>query len=279
MLMALAVLAGVVSYVWYSEKESVIFKVIFLDIGQGDSALIRFPTGEKMLVDCGPDRKVLTELGKVLPLYDRTIDYLLITHFDLDHYGGCIDVLERYHIKHLITNGMQKPHDAYWRVWDEMRVNERAVEQVQSKAHQEVIGGLVFDLLAPDRNLLDTKDLSSNNTSIVFRLFGPTDETYLFTGDIEAVVEEALLRKYCHSTTSKKTACPALHAKILKVGHHGSDTSSQEIFLAAVSPDIAVISSGKFNHFGHPSLRTLRHLERIGALILRTDELGAILMP
>ena len=266
-------------YVWYTKKAAAVFQVIFLDVGQGDGTLITFSTGEKLLVDCGPDRKVVAELGKVIPFYDRTIDYLLVTHFDLDHYGGCVDVLERYDVKHIITNGITKPEDAYWQVWNVAREHERATTQVIEQAHRQVIGGQVFEFLSPDKHMVESIRMGSNNASVVFRLFSPTGETFLFTGDIEAVVEDALVRRYCHDKELPGAGCKALRADILKVAHHGSDTSSREIFLSAVMPKVAVISSGRHNRFGHPSLRTIRHLERIGAAILRTDELGAILKP
>src|SRR3989338_8116486 len=90
------------------------FQVIFFDIGQGDAALIRLATGEKILVDCGPDRKILSKLGRGLKFYDREIDYLIATHPDLDHYGGCVDVLRRYKVKKIVTNGISKDYDSYW---------------------------------------------------------------------------------------------------------------------------------------------------------------------
>jgi len=100
-------------YVNYYNQEKNDFQVIFFDIGQGDAALIKFNNDEKMLVDCGADKEILTKLGTRLSFYDQTIDYLLITHFDLDHYGGCIDVLKRYEVKYIITNGQKKEGDNY----------------------------------------------------------------------------------------------------------------------------------------------------------------------
>src|SRR3989339_1455689 len=92
------------------------FEVIFFNVGQGDSSLIKFEDGKKMLIDCGPDKNVLSKLGRELPFHNRTIDYLVISHFDLDHYGGCIDVLKRYKVKNIIHNGSTKYDDKYWQV-------------------------------------------------------------------------------------------------------------------------------------------------------------------
>ncbi|TAN33564.1 MBL fold metallo-hydrolase [Patescibacteria group bacterium] len=260
------------------------FRVIFFDVGQGDSALIQFDDGAKMLVDCGPNRKVLTKLGKYLPFYDRTIDYLLITHPDLDHYGGCADVLKRYEVKNIITNGAKKEFDAYWQVWYRYQQEERAVASVISGPKELAFAGSELNFLAPDPALgIDTKDGDYNNRSIVFRL-SRASTTIMFTGDMEEPLEQALLAKYCSSQNTPPPVppligegCTALRSDILKVGHHGSDSSTSAEFLRAVNADKAIISVGK-NRYGHPSLRVLKKLERAAAEILRTDEIGDIIM-
>lgn len=248
------------------------FQVTFFSIGQGDAALIRFNDGKKMLVDCGVDKKILSKLGWVLPFYDRTIDYLLATHPDLDHYGGCVDVLKNYNVKEIIINGRKKQNDPYWRVWDEAIKNEGAIVKIVDSPQVWTIASSTLEFLSPDNSLaLDVGADDSNNYSIVFKLIN--DRTsYLFTADIEEPLEKALVQKYC-STTS--TGCPALQSDIFKVGHHGSDTSSGEDFLNFVNPKTAIISVGK-NKYGHPSLRVLKKLERAGAEILRTDEVGDV---
>ncbi|MFH1291738.1 MAG: MBL fold metallo-hydrolase [bacterium] len=249
------------------------FQVVFFNVGQGDSALIKFENGQKMLVDCGPDKKVLAKLGENLPFYDRAIDFLLITHFDLDHYGGCIDVLKRYKVENIITNGGNKPADKYWQAWDMSRKNEQSNEIIISQISTWEIADSKLEFLWPDLDdESNTPSLKkdSNNQSIVFRLVH-SSTTILFTGDMEEKVEKILVESYCSST------CPALESKILKAGHHGSGSSSSEGFLRSVSPQKAIISTGK-NSFGHPSLRVLRKLERQSIEILRTDELGDIII-
>ena len=251
------------------------FQVVFFDIGQGDAALIRFADGRKMLVDCGPDKKILAKLGRTLPFYDRTIDYLLATHPDLDHYGGCVDVLKNYQVKEIITNGRKKEYDPYWRVWDEAVKNEGANIKIINNPEEWVIASSTLRFLSPDSSLsVDVGADDSNNYSIVFRLVNDW-ASFLFTGDMEQPLENALVQKYCSSSS---TICPALQANILKVGHHGSDSSSGEDFLNMVNPDRAIISVGK-NRYGHPSLRVLKKLERAGAEILITGETGDIKFP
>lgn len=264
-------------YYRYHEQRRLVFKVAFLNVGQGDATLIRFDNGEKMLVDCGPDRKILSELGAVLPVYDRTIDYLLISHFDSDHYGGCLDVLRRYDVKQIISTDATKPHDPYWQSWYDLAYSENAVQSIITSRATWNLGSTKLEFLAPDsRLMLDSAKTSSNNTSIVFRLTHK-DIRYLFTGDIEREAEAALVLEYCGTAVPHST-CSVLEAEVLKVAHHGSDTSSNEAFLQAVAPKTAVISVGRNNRFKHPSPRVLKRLDRGAVRVLRTDELGSILM-
>ena len=269
----LALVSGLIFYIHFSARNSG-FGVIFFNIGQGDSALIRFNNGQKMLVDCGPDKKILSKLGKYLPFYDRTIDYLLVTHPDSDHYGGCVDVLDQYNVREIITNSSRKDSDQYWQIWNKKMQAEKARIKIISGAEYWQIGSSTLDFLAPDPSLsIAGKDSGGNNSSVVFKLTN-AGESFLFTGDMETPLEDALVQKYCSTTLF---ACPTLQAGILKVGHHGSDSSSGEKFLEEVDPQEAVISVGK-NTFGHPSLRVLKKLVRAGARIMRTDEMDDIPM-
>lgn len=308
-----ALLAGYFVFTNYFYNQTQ-FSVTFLNIGQGDAALIKFSNGQKMLVDCGPNSIILSALGKSLPFWDRTIDYVLATHPDLDHYGGCVDVARRYRVKHIITNGRGKPYDAYWREWNKVG-QESGAELITLTGHQIWhFGSSTLEFFSPDDTLdMVTKEDDNNNYSIVFKLTNENNKNFLFTGDMEAPLEKALLNKYCPefafsaaqmATNSPLTpllrkgensnpplsqkrgqgeislpilsTCP-LRSGILKVGHHGSNNSSSEEFLSVVRPKEAIISVGP-NKFGHPSLRVIRHLERVGAKILRTDQIGDILI-
>lgn len=247
------------------------FQVTFFNIGQGDAALIQFANGEKMLVDCGPDKKILAKLGQALPFYDRSIDYVLATHPDLDHYGGCVDVLKNYKVKEVIINGHKK-NDPYWRAWDRVIKDEGAIVKVMANPEEWQIASSTLQFFSPDSSLpLDVPPSDSNNYSIVFKLKNDRI-SFLFTGDMEEPLENALVHKYCSASS---TVCPTLQSNVLKIGHHGSDTASGEDFLNLVHPQMAIVSVGK-NSFGHPSLRVLKKLERTGAEILRTDEMGDI---
>ncbi len=259
---------------FYSKKSTAYYNsVTFFDVGQGDSALITFDNGEKMLVDCGINRKILSKLGSALPFFDRTIDYLLVTHPDGDHYGGCPAVLERYQVKNIITNGVQKSNDQFWLAWKKFLKLENAQSITINGGETMVVGGSPIKFLSPDESLgVEIKKYGGNNSSIVFVLKNNLGK-FLFTGDMETPLENALLKKYCKDVAR----CQSLEADYLKVGHHGSDSSSEVDFLQAVSPEISIISVGS-NKYGHPSLRTLRKLERAGSEIWRTDQLNDIII-
>lgn len=265
-----------VLYYYWSETKRHTFRVWFLNVGQGDSSLIQFENGKTMLVDCGPNKKVLSEIGQALPAYVRTIDYLIVTHPDLDHYGGCAEVLNRYEVRQVFTNGRTKPGDPAWQAFEESVRGKGLTLKILSAPARWGIGDSRLYFLSPDTSLSMTLPSDdSNNFSIVFRLEHKND-SFLFTADMETPLEQAIIKKYCPITT---WPCPALKSKTLKVGHHGSNSSSGEDFLRAVKPTIGIISSGKKNRYGHPSLRVVRRLQKWGIAILRTDEGNAILLP
>lgn len=270
--MVLVLSLGLLLYFFIQEIQKHEFRVSFLDVGQGDATLIQFNNGEQMLVDCGKDRQVLSRLGSVLPFYDRSIDYLLVTHPDLDHYGGCVDVLRNYAVKQIILNGHSK-QDSFYEQFERAIADEKAAVKFIQTPHVWKIASSTLEFLSPDNTLaMAVGSDDSNNYSIVFRLLNASS-SFLFTADMEMPLENALLNKYCLNTSTFD--CPSLEAKVLKVGHHGSDTSSGEGFLQAAKSKEAIISVGK-NTYGHPSLRVIRKLERAQMEVLRTDILGTI---
>lgn len=238
-------------------------RVTFLDIGQGDSAMIEWPNGSQMLVDCGKDSTVLSELGSVMSFYDKHIDYLLITHGDLDHFGGCIDILQRFDIGEVIYNGVAGDSKAWQYFWDLVLDKKLKSTQISQLDTWEV-GGSQLKFLYPDSDI-SHKNIKSNDGSIVFVLsYGQSD--ILFTGDAEESLENYLSDNYADY----------LDVEILKVAHHGSGGSSTKDFLSKVSPMYSIISVGIDNPYGHPTLRTIRRLERVGGTILRTDLDGRV---
>jgi competence protein ComEC len=272
-LLIILALVALFFYIKIDRRSGRSFSVTFFNIGQGDAALIRFADNKKILIDCGPDKKILAKLGETLPFYDNAIDYLIVTHPDLDHYGGCLDVLNRYRVKNIITNGVRKKGDRYWEIWDEYSRSHSNIIEMTSP-HALVIAGANLDFLSPGILKAAQNNKEGNNDSIVFKLT-TADSSFLFTGDMETALETCLIARYCR--ISSAVGCPKLKATILKAGHHGSDSSTGRELLEAVQPEQTVISVGQ-NTFGHPSLRVLKRLERARTGILRTDERGDIII-
>jgi len=249
-------------------------QITFLDIGQGDASFIEWGDGTQMLVDCAIDARILEALGRVMNPRDRVIDYLLVTHPDQDHYGGCVDVLKRFEVKNIVYTGYNKSSSNYFPIFEEFVRRENA--QYVEIQHQQIwdIASSTIHFLYPDKKI-DTHPVvqkmgsqdASNNTSIVFILeYGKNK--ILFTGDAELETEEYLVETYGD----------ALDVDVLKVGHHGSAGSSSDRFLGKVKPELAMISSGRENRYGHPHPRTLKRLERVHAQMWRTDEVGDIIL-
>lgn len=241
--------------------------VTFLDVGQGDASFIDFPDGKQMLVDCSQDSRILSALGRVMKFYDNEIDYLVVSHPDLDHYGGCEDVLRRFDVKHIITNGFDKDYDSAWRSFKQAVRDEGAEWKTIDKNWILDIGYSQIEFLYPDHLLADDptvpesgKKVESNYTSIVFELIYKNKKV-LFVGDAGEEEEDYIVKKYG----------AVLDVDVLKVGHHGSHKSSSDAFLKLVTPQIAVISVGAGNSYGHPSNRTLVRLKRVSSTIYRTD--------
>lgn len=260
----LGTLALAVFFVWYavfaeSRQE---LEVYFLDVGQGDAIFIQAPGGSQILIDAGPNKHVLRELSKAMPFYDRTIDMVIESHPDSDHINGLVDVLRRYDVGYLMKSGIESDNAVFVEI--EKIVTEKKVKKLLARRGTRVTlgNGAVLDILFPDR---DPAGWDTNEASIIAKLvYG--NKSFLFTGDSPEKME-----KYLVSFNSK-----SVDADVLKVGHHGSKTSSSEIFLGYVSPEYAVISAGKDNKYNHPHQEILDRLTRFGAKIFRTDEQGTI---
>lgn len=245
-------------------------RVYFLNVGQGDAIYIRTPEEQDILIDGGPDASVLAELGRVMPFWDRQIDVVVLTHPHSDHVAGLVPVLRRFEVKQIYYTGVLHTAPDYLAWLEEIKTRKIPLNIVQDFFELKLSESVKLQFLFPTTSLVNQKMTELNNSSIVTRLVDG-DAEFLFTGDAEAEVEEALVKKYC----APEQTC-SLASDVLKIGHHGSTSSSSEEFLKAVNPRYAVISVGQDNAFGHPHLRTLKRLERLNVPILRTDEKGAI---
>lgn len=235
-------------------------KVAFLDVGQGDTIYIEAPNGRQMIIDGGPPGALLPALSKVMPFYDHFIDVIVVTNPDQDHFAGFIDLLDSYEVGAVIESGTFNKSKIYKRLED--LIAEKKIPKILARQGMKVdLGeGVHFDIIFPDR---DVSNWDRNDGSVVGRLvYGET--SIILTGDATKKTESYLLKE-------------GIKSDILKVGHHGSRTSSGGVFVEAVDPDYAVISSGADNTYGHPHQETLETLNKFGVKILRTDQLGTIL--
>ncbi|MDY6835891.1 MAG: DNA internalization-related competence protein ComEC/Rec2 [Chloroflexota bacterium] len=242
-------------------------EVTFFDVGQGDAILVCTPDGHQLLIDGGPDPQRLSEeLGNKLPFWDKSIDMLILTHPQDDHLLGLIEVLKRYHVDYVLEPGIQGTSEQYTN-WLDL-IEETGVERIISQAGQRIKLGdeITMEVLHPRDSFRDSNEDNPNDNSIVLHLTYK-EKSFLFTGDIGRGAEKDLL----HQGNLSKT-------NILKIAHHGSDSSTCEQFLTAVDPQIAVICVGGDNTFGHPAPELSERLNRkIGKnRIFLTSEHGNI---
>jgi len=245
-------------------------EVDFLAVGQGDAILIKTPYGQKILIDGGPDNTVIRQLGKNLPFFDREIDLMILTHPHADHVAGLVEVLRRYKVKKILATGVlyNTPDFIAW--LQEIKQQNIPFELADGRREIDLGPDLRLEVLYPLYSLVNEKIANGNgpetlgkkvnNTSIVMKLvFGQT--SFLFTGDMEEEVESELIKQGID-----------LKADVLKVAHHGSDSSSTDEFLRAVMPWIAVVEAGKGNRYNLPDNRIIKRIENKGVHIYRTDE-------
>lgn len=251
-------------------------KIMFIDIGQGDCTLIKLPynkgnylidTGGKVIMNKAKwmERKKTFSTGSdiVIPVLKgegiSKLDKLIFTHGDFDHIGGGKEILQTFKVKTLFVGDKVKYKATEQERIDIAKENGVNVKKI-SEGYNWQTNGSTFQVINPKKNYSGDE----NHGSIVIRAY-IGGKSWLFTGDFDSSGEQRVLSDY-----------PNLKTDILKVGHHGSDTSSSEEFIKAVNPELAIISVGKKNRYGHPKKEVVDRLNRYKVKILRTDENGAI---
>jgi competence protein ComEC len=235
--------------------------VTYLDVGQGDAILVQTPAGHRLLIDGGPSpATLLAALGRRLPFWDRRIDFVLLSHPHEDHLRGLLPVLERYQVRQALAGDVDHDSSVYLE-WQQL-LQEKGIPllAVQQALRVDFGDGPSLEILPPEVKNPDSLD----DTSLVARLVWQ-QASFLFTGDLEA---DGLL--------AVRDAGWPLSCTVLKVPHHGSADGVSESLLAAARPELAVISVGADNRFGHPAAQTLQCLESGGVQVLRTDEMGTV---
>ena len=243
-------------------------RYIACDVGQGDGQLIITPSGGEIVIDGGPNSKILDCLSAKMPFWDRKIELVVLTHPQQDHLAGLLDVIEKYDIDTLMTTNVKNESDTFKR-WQE-KVFKKKLKFYTPKAGDELIvdDKTRLKILWPGESqnkewkLKAPSDL--NETAIVMKLvYGPPTGGFCayLTGDITKEILETVIDGKC---------------PVLKVAHHGSKTGTNDAVLEKAKPEVAIIQVGKNNRFGHPNKEVLDLLGSKGIKILRNDTDGTI---
>lgn len=256
----LSILLIVVIFIDKSFIGTVVTKVYIFDVGQGDSILIRTAGGQNILLDGGPDKKVLKKIGRVLPFWDRQIDYLILSHPHDDHLLGLIEVLRRYQVKNIVRTTADAGTAVDKIFLNDIKTREIIISDNKSLSLQD---NCRLDILYPSSLMLSVSSQADlNNTSLVAKLVCPF-LSVLLTGDSGQAIEKELLANGFD-----------LQADVIKIAHHGSETASSPEYLRAVGAKVALISVGLNNKYKHPSARIITRLEDLGINTYRTDRDG-----
>ena len=276
-------------FIWYGvfSENREFLTVAFLDVGQGDAIFIESPDGKQVLIDGGPNSQVLRQLAKVMPFYDRSIDLVVMTHPDADHVGGLPSVLENYKVDYIMEPGVSSNSGIYKEF--EKIIKEKKIKKIFAKQGLNIFlcnftenqffqnysksnSSQKFDecntyleVLFPVKNI-KISELKPNTASIVLKLIHD-ENSFLFTGDSPKSIEKYLVQ----------SLGDYIDVDVLKLGHHGSKTSTSDLFLGFTSPEYAVVSAGKNNRYGHPHQEVLDLLKKFRINLLRTDESGIII--
>lgn len=269
-LFALTLLVFITGSIWYVAKEfehEQVLTVAFLDVGQGDAVFIESPSGKQMLIDGGPDKRVIQQLSYVMPFFDKSIDVILNTHPDKDHIGGLPEVLRRYAVSYVLDPGAESDSGTYGYyaqlVAQEVQNGGKYIEARRGQIINFQDGAYVR-ILFPDRNMDGVTN--DNNASVIVQVvYGDTE--VMLTGDAPQSVEKYLVT--LDGTT--------LESDILKAGHHGSRTSSALEFVRTVSPQWAIISAGKNNSYNHPHKEVVGLFASSSIQALGTYDFGTII--
>lgn len=251
------ILAGII---FHTKNQKL--RIVFLDVGQGDSILIEKGSNQILIDGGASSQKELEELGKYIPFWDRTIETVIATHPDQDHIGGLVGVLKSYTVYTEIDNAADGDSEAYKNYLQ--LIKDKKIERLRGQKGMELkLDDAVLSILYPGPGLVDNpKD--TNADSLVAKLTY-AGHKILLTGDFPTEEDAKIF-----------AAKVDLSSDVLKVAHHGSKYATSDEFLDKVRPQEAIISVGKNNRYGHPAAEIIDRLKSRGIMIKRTDEMGDI---
>ncbi len=243
--------------------------LIFCDVGQGDAILIRTAKGDNILIDGGPDDSVLNCLSKHLPFWDKTLQAVLLTHPHADHFTGLISVVKRYNLISYDTENLKNSGSGAKLLQDKLAVKNLSATYLKKGDRLSDKANFSIKILWPSEEEIENSNKNSSKNGFDLDLNGFSLISLLTYGNFKA-----LLTADAASTIDEKVGEEVGSVAVLEVPHHGSKTGLSQTFLDQVKPKLAIISVGKNNRYGHPSLEVLNLLKNNKIQFFRTDEKG-----
>lgn len=266
-LIFLVFLTAITFFLWFLPSDNLVaqsnlLRVSFLDVGQGDAIFIETPEGIQVLIDGGPNSAVLKGLSNLMKISDREIDLIIGTHPDNDHIGGLIEVLERYRVGSILLTENQSETAAYRRFATATESEGASIITARRGQTFTLGASTTLRVLFP---VTDPSQMESNASSIILQLqYGEVE--FMLTGDAPQSIEDYLV----------SLEGETLESEVLKLGHHGSKTSTSADFLERVDPDFAIVSAEADSRYGHPHPEVVELVSGRGIDILHTADLGTI---
>jgi competence protein ComEC len=244
-----------------TDKNSV--DLYFFDVDQGDAALIQ-KDHYQILIDGGPDDKVLSEIGSAMPLGDKLIEKIILTHPHADHITGLNQVLARYEVGEIVSTAVLSSSNQYLEFLSKIKDLDKTITIPGIGQEDKVFDNGVIEYFWPGDNFLQKESDNLNNSSLVFR-FCYFEKCTLFMGDLEIDGQAEMF-------SANESRLNDFKSNTIKVSHHGSKNGGNSLLYEIVAPQKAIISAGRDNQYGHPSAETLELLKSLNIEILRTDK-------
>jgi competence protein ComEC len=254
-----AIVWGVSNYQGYQSNQSQNLKLWFFNVGEGDAMMFDTPNHHQVMIDGGPDNSVLRLLGQALPLSDKEIDLLVISHNHADHIAGAIEIMKHYRVDQVWLTGAVNTTTIYKNMVQIIKDKNIPITYVKAGQTFEQDGLNGIAIYPVDSIVGQTSDEQNTLSLVTYWQYGNT--TALITGDAEKEQEKNMLQKNLVRPVT-----------ILKVAHQGSQTSSSIEFLQTLKPKFAVIMVGLRNQYGHPHQAVLDRFKQLGTTVLRTDQ-------
>lgn len=263
-LLALSSLAGLIIIIGTTRlSTSSLLRISYLDVGQGDAALVTTASGQNILIDCGPNQQILAALSRRLRWWDRRLDMIIVSHDHADHWGGLPYLINKYPIQQIILAQPPRLSTELAGALNDAKQKGIVINNIRAPAVIKLSDNSRLTILWPTSEQLIRYQDNINNQSLVI-LWQYGQNKFLWTGDLEVVAENELLAQ-------QPTGRPI---DILKIAHHGSLTATSLAWLNYWQPKMAVISLSSANKFGLPSQLIIDRLRRLGIRLWRTDQLS-----